>query len=320
MRSYCALFRTLIPILLAFSSACAAAQTPNETPANTPSASQPVPADPPAQPPGTLERLIYVPFRELQKVFNNPDASVVLPYSEYLQLLKQAMQSVPQTTANEDAVITSSNWSAVVEKDIVRITAELQVTVLKQEGWAALPVAFGAAAIGRVEPADGSVLLKGVAEGQYSLLLQGAGKKTVKLELLAAVQTSPENRAFSLQCPPTGIAELTVSIPEPDQSVTIAPLQVLLPAEPVAGRTVVKASVGAATGFDVRWSPRAGSKPVMDLLASATAQTQARIEPGLLQVRTQLNYEILRGELRELTIAAPRDARIIDVTAAAGRI
>jgi hypothetical protein len=320
MRSYCALFRTLIPILLAFSSACAAAQTPNETPANTPSASQPVPADPPAQPPGTLERLIYVPFRELQKVFNNPDASVVLPYSEYLQLLKQAMQSVPQTTANEDAVITSSNWSAVVEKDIVRITAELQVTVLKQEGWAALPVAFGAAAIGRVEPADGSVLLKGVAEGQYSLLLQGAGKKTVKLELLAAVQTSPENRAFSLQCPPTGIAELTVSIPEPDQSVTIAPLQVLLPAEPVAGRTVVKASVGAVTGFDVRWSPRAGSKPVMDLLASATAQTQARIEPGLLQVRTQLNYEILRGELRELTIAAPRDARIIDVTAAAGRI
>ncbi|NCY25283.1 MAG: hypothetical protein EBX37_10595, partial [Alphaproteobacteria bacterium] len=137
------MFRTLMPILLAFSSAFAAAQTPNETPANTPSASQPVPADPPAQPPGTLERLIYVPFRELQKVFNNPDASVVLPYSEYLQLLKQAMQTVPQTTANEDAVITSSNWSAVVEKDIVRITAELQVTVLKQEGWAALPVAFG---------------------------------------------------------------------------------------------------------------------------------------------------------------------------------
>ncbi|MFM7833213.1 MAG: hypothetical protein ACKPJD_15590, partial [Planctomycetaceae bacterium] len=54
--------------------------------------------------------------------------------------------------------------------------------------------------------------------------------------------------------------------------------------------------------------------------ASATAQTQARIEPGLLQIKTLLNYEILRGELRELTIAAPRDARIIDVTAAAGRI
>lgn len=324
MRFRRAMIRNLLTLLFACSAAIAAAQQPGETqPAPTaptaPAASAAV-TDPPAQPASPLERLIYVPFRELQKVFNSPDASVVLPYSEYLQLLQRAMQNVPQTTANEDAVITSSSWSAVVEKDIVRISAELQVTVLKQEGWAALPVAFGAAAIGKVEPADGSVLLKGVAEGQYSLLLQGAGKKTVRLELLAAVQTSPENRAFSLQCPPTGIAELTVSIPEPDQSVTIAPLQVLLPAEPVAGRTVVKASVGAATNLDVRWSPRAGSKPVMDLLASATAQTQARIEPGLLQIKTLLNYEILRGELRELTIAAPRDARIIDVTAAAGRI
>ena len=103
--------------------------------------------------------------------------------------------------------------------------------LLRQEGWAALPVTFGAAAIGRVEPADGSVLLKGLAEGQYSLMLKGAGQKTVRLELLAAVQTSPENRSFTIQCPPTGIADLTVSIPEPDQSVTIAPLQVLLPAD-----------------------------------------------------------------------------------------
>ena len=322
MRFRCAFTRTLLILFFVCGAAIANAQQPGETPAANPPAATGAPAvtDPPAQPASPLERLIYVPFRELQKVFNSPDASVVLPYSEYLQLLQRAMQNVTQTTASEDAVITSSAWSAVVEKDVVRISAELQVTVLKQQGWAVLPVAFGTAVVGKVEPADGSVLLKGVAEGQYSLLLQGAGKKTIRLELLAAVQTSPENRAFSLQCPPTGIAELTVSIPEPDQAVTIAPLQVLLPAEPVAGRTVVKASVGAATNLDVRWSPRAGSKPVMDLLASATAQTQARIEPGLLQVKTLLNYEILRGELRELTIAAPRDARIIDVTAAAGRI
>ncbi len=322
MKSCCAFACSLYVLLI--SGLTAAAQQAEAVPGEAvpPATPQPAPptaavADPPS---GPLERLIYVPFRELQKVFNNPDASVILPYSEYLQLLQKALENAPRTTANEDAVITSSSWSAVVEKDIVRISAELQINVLRQDGWAALPVTFGAAAIGRVEPADGSVLLKGLAEGQYSLMLKGAGQKTVRLELLAAVQTSPENRSFAIQCPPTGIADLTVSIPEPDQSVTIAPLQVLLPAEPVAGRTLVKASIGAVTSFDVRWSPKAGSKPVMDLLASAAAQTEARIEPGLLQVKTVLNYEILRGELRELVIAAPRDARIIDVTAAAGRI
>ena len=51
------------------------------------------------------DRLIYVPFRELQKVFDNQDASVVLPYAEYLDLMKRAIQAVPATTGNQDAVI-----------------------------------------------------------------------------------------------------------------------------------------------------------------------------------------------------------------------
>ena len=37
------------------------------------------------------DRLIYVPFKELQKVFDNQDASAVIPYAEYLELLKTYM-------------------------------------------------------------------------------------------------------------------------------------------------------------------------------------------------------------------------------------
>ena len=268
------------------------------------------------------DRLIYVPFKELQKVFDNQDASVILPYAEYLDLMKRALAAVPVTTGNQDAVITSSSWSATVEKDLARVTVELKLNVLKESGWATLPIAFGAAAIGKVEPADGSVLLKGVGQGQYELLVKGAGQKTVTLELLATVLTSPEDRSFAIQCPPTGISELVVTIPEPDQTIRITPLQVLLPTGGLAieGKTVAKASLGATTQFEVHWNPRAGSKPVMDLLSSATNQTSVRIEQGLLQSRTVLNYEILRGELRDVTVLVPKDARIIDVVSAAGRI
>lgn len=268
------------------------------------------------------DRLIYVPFRELQKVFDNQDASVVLPYAEYLDLMKRAINAVPATTGNQEAVITSSSWTASVEKDLARVMVELKLNVLKEDGWASLPITFGAAAIGKVEPADGTVLLKGTGQGTYELLIKGAGQKSVKLELLATIQTSPEDRSFSIQCPPTGISELVVTIPEPDQSVRITPLQVLLPADDIAveGKTVVRASLGATNQFEVHWNPRAGSKPVMDLLSSVTNQTSVRIEQGLLQSRTVLNYEILRGELRDVTIQLPKDARIIDVVSAAGRI
>ena len=268
------------------------------------------------------DRLIYVPFKELQKVFDNQDASVVLPYAEYLDLMKRAINAVPVTTGNQDALITSSSWTATVEKDLARVNVELKLDVLKEEGWVTLPMTFGPAAIGKVEPNDGSVLLKGTGAGTYELLVKGAGQKSVKLELLATVLTSPEDRSFTIQCPPTGISELVVTIPEPDQTVKITPLQVLLPTEAAAaeGTTVVKASLGATNQFTVHWNPRAGLKPVMDLLSSVTNQTAIRIETGLLQSRTILNYEILRGELRDVTVLVPKDARIIDVVSAAGRI
>lgn len=268
------------------------------------------------------DRLIYVPFKELQKVFDNQDASVVLPYAEYLDLMKRAINAVPLTTANQDAVMTSSSWNATVEKDLARVSVELNLNVMKADGWATLPITFGAAAIGKVEPNDGTVLLKGTGQGTYELLVKGAGQKAVKLELLATVSTSPEDRSFAIQCPPTGISELIVSIPEADQTIRITPLQVLLPTDGIAadGKTVAKASLGATNQFEVHWNPRAGSKPVMDLLSSVTNQTSLRIEQGLLQSRTVLNYEILRGELRDVTILVPQDARIIDVVSAAGRI
>ena len=303
------------------------AQEPVPTTGGDASASTPAApvADEPAVPATLAEkwdRLIYVPFKELTKVFDNQGASVVLPYAEYLELMQRALGVAPVTTGNQDAVITSSSWSAVVEKDLARVTVELKVNVLKENGWASLPLTFGAAAIGKVEPDDGSVLLKGIGQGQYELLISGAGAKTVTLEMLATVLTSPEDRSFQIQCPPTGISELIVTIPEPDQTVRITPLQVLLPTDGIAveGKTVAKASLGAANQFEVHWNPRAGSKPVMDLLSSVTNETTVRIEQGLLQTRTVLNYEILRGELRDVSVLVPLDARIIDVVSAAGRI
>jgi hypothetical protein len=267
------------------------------------------------------DRLIYVPFRELQKVFDNQGASVVLPYAEYLDLMKRAVGVSPAVTSQE-VVLMSSTWTAMVEQDLARISVELKINVIREKGWARLPVNFGAAAIGKVEPADGTVLLKGTGQGTYELLLKGAGQKTVTLELLATVQTSPEDRSFAVQCPPAGIAELTVTIPEADQTVRITPIQVLLPPGDMAaeGRTVVKASLGATDRFEVHWNPRVSAKPVMDLLTSATNDTATRIEQGLVQSKTVLNYEVLRGELREVTVLVPKDARIIDVVSASGRI
>ena len=275
---------------------------------------------------GTLaekwDRLIYVPFRELQKVLDNQHASVVVPYAEYMDLVQKYLES--QQTRNgwsPDAVITSSSYAAIVEEDIVRINATFHLNVMKEKGWATIPLTFGSVATGKLLPDDGSVILKGVSQGRYDLLVQGKGTKTISLELLATVRTSPEDNSFSMQCPPTGICTLQATVPEADQSVQVSPVQVLLPVEQQPeGQTQIRCSLGAVDQFEVRWNPRAGTKPVMDLLAGATTQSTTRIETGLLQTKTTIDYEILRGELRDVSVSVPPDARIIDVVSPSGRI
>ncbi|MEZ6121733.1 MAG: hypothetical protein R3C49_01000 [Planctomycetaceae bacterium] len=268
------------------------------------------------------DRLIYVPFRELQKVFDNQDASAVMPYADYLRLIKAAVRAADGVTSAPEAVIAESHFTGSVQKDIVQLQAEFSISVLKSQGWARLPLNFGDVSVGKVtSDNDENVLLKGVAQGQYELLLKGEGKHKVTIDLLATVKTSPENRSFRVNCPSVGISDLKLTIPEPDQSIEVAPLQVLLPVEGSDNQqTVVRASLGATDHFEVRWNPEAGSKPVMDLLTSVTNRMTTRIETGLIQSTAVLNYEVLRGELTEVTLLCPQQVRIIDVVSSAGRI
>lgn len=290
--------------------------------------------DPPAALLQEWDRLIYVPFQELKDVFDNQNSSAVIPYAEYMELMKVYLEQRSGRKASPDAVITAATYEASVEADVVRITAKLQIDLVKEDGWKQLSLPFGNCAIGAVESENEDCLLKGRGNGQYDLWLKGSGTKSVTLNLLTAVTRSPEHQSFSINCPATAIGSLQVSIPKADQQISILPLQILLPADDGADEeedsdgeegdssetTVVNASLASTNRFEVRWNPKASSKPVMDLLASVQNTTDIKIEPGLIQTATKLSYDVLRGELREATVLVPANARVIDVAATVGQI
>ena len=106
---------------------------------------------------GPPERIIYVPFKQFEDVFENQDASVVIPYAEYLELwaLKTATEGADRKPV--DAVITQAVYIATVDKDIARIQVELTVNVVGKP-WVEVPLNFGEAAVGAVTSDDGDVL------------------------------------------------------------------------------------------------------------------------------------------------------------------
>lgn len=264
-----------------------------------------------------IERLIYVPYRKLRDVFQNQDASAVLPYKEYLRLLEAMMQ--PKSGARIDAVITESAYTAEVAGDLARIAVRMQVLVTG-DPWVRVPVTFGDAAIGRVTADRGQVLLQGTGDGKYALLFSEAGEHTVTMELVSRVRTSPEGRSLALTIPRVGITTFELKIPKADQTVTLTPTQITeqIPAE--GELTHIRANIGSTAGIVAAWTPRASARPQMDLLTSVSNALQVRIDEGLLHRSATMTFNVLRGEMSELTFVIPASDRLLDVTSAGNQI
>ncbi len=263
---------------------------------------------------GPPERIIYVPFEDFEDVFENQDASVVLPYAEYLELwaLKTAVDAVDRKPV--DAVVTSASYLATVEKDIARIKAELTINVIGKP-WVEVPLNFGDAAVGAVTGEEGDVLLQGTGDGTYSLLLKKQGEQKVTLELTARVVTSPDGRQIDLDVPSVAITTFELSVPADDQEIEVRPRLVQQPVDDGEDETRVRASLGATKHIAAAWRPRATAQPQMQLLTSVTNRQRFHVADGLIHTDAWLTFDVLRGELRQVKVVVPREHRILDVSA-----
>ena len=263
------------------------------------------------------ERIIYIPFKDLGRSFENPDSNIVLPYTEYKAML-DAWKASQSPNSTPDAVISTAEYTISIDGELARIQVELNVNVLGKP-WVELPVRFGDAAVGKVTGDD--VLLRGIGNGQYALLFSEAGEKTVTLELAVRVHQSPDGQEFSFEVPPVAVTTLDVTVPKSDQSIEVTPKIVELTPdmEPEGGddSTRVRANIGATNKIAIKWHPEASLKPEMNLLASVTNNTLVNVEDGLIHTDTYLDYEILRGSMEQCRIVVPGSHRILDVSASA---
>ncbi len=279
------------------------------------------PANTPDRKQDDWDRLIYVPFKNIKDVFDKSDATIFIPYLEYLELWSKSAGPGSDNSFNfpAKAVITSSSYRAEVEENVARIQCDLTIQVLGSP-WVEVPLQFGDAAIGKVSSPKSKVFLRGTGKGSYSLLLSEKGEHQVKIELLTRVKNSPEGRSFQFVCPTVGITTLELLIPESDQTVKITPQLVRLPASSPADATLVKSTLGATAQISALWYPRESSKPEMDLLASVENSTLVSIRDGLVHTQTTLKYDVLRGDMQSARIAVPLNDRILDLTSANTKI
>ena len=267
------------------------------------------------------DRLIYIPFKNIKEVFNKSDATIFMPYLEYLKLWSQSagINTDGDVHFPVKAVVTNSSYTGTIEKNVVRLNCNLTVHVMG-DPWVEVPLRFGNAAIGKVSSGKSKVFLRGTGNGSYALLLSEKGEHQIQIELLTRVKNSPEGRSFQFECPTVGITTLELTIPEADQTVTVTPQLVRLPVESPNTATLVKSTLGATNQISVLWYPRESTKPEMDLLASVENSTLVSIRDGLIHTQTSLKYDVLRGDMQSARIAVPLNDRILDLSSSNTKI
>ena len=271
------------------------------------------PAESAAQRPLPQEHVIYLPFEKLRDVFEDEDSSIVLPYAQFLEMwnrLVQPDQAPIRPPVN--GVITRADYVGSVKGELVHLEATLGVEVLGAE-WARLPVQFGDAAIGSARTEDGAVLLRGVGDGQYELLVRGEGKHEITLSLVIGVKSATEGRSFSVQCPAVGVSNLEVQIPEEDLAVQVTPRRTSELEPDLKNATRVRAVLGSTNQFTVSWQPKSGATDQAAGLANVTDTISVDVGDGVVHTQAVFEYQILRGSLEELVVEVPTDQRLLDV-------
>ncbi|MEZ6087615.1 MAG: hypothetical protein R3C05_06240 [Pirellulaceae bacterium] len=287
--------------------------------------SQQEPETPEDQP--LREQTIYIPYSKIRGIFEKEGRGVFIPYEQFQTLWKQARKAEQRQPDDPgppvDALISQIESEAVVDADVVRVTALLQIELLGR-GWHEVPVQLADAAILSAEIDDQPARLVPDGNG-YKLLIekpeQSDGRVQVKLTYAKAFSKSPGRNMVEFQAPQSPVNQWRIRVPQSGVKINIHPMIAATEvdadkddADDVDGdETVVMAFVGAAPRVRIDWTPRSEGASGMAALATVHSQQQWIIEPGIARVNTRLDYAISRAELTDLTLEVPKGYKVTGV-------
>ena len=207
---------------------------------------------------------IFIPYEKLEEVFGQKGAAAILPYADLQKLMKLLENHRPESP---QAVLTKSHYRVIVEKEVARIQVELSLRS-NSESWSAIRLPFKGASVGKATLDNEEAFFRGAGDGAYLVQLPGKGTYQLSLELLVQIQSSPDQRTIALETPLSGITTAEITVPTAEQTISIKPESIVTPVEVEGEASQVKVNLGATNRMEISWTPKASTKPQMELLTS----------------------------------------------------
>ncbi|MBL9132061.1 MAG: hypothetical protein JNG86_12735 [Verrucomicrobiaceae bacterium] len=298
----------------AFSQVPAPVPAPNPPPAPVPAPPVSVPTPvvkAPEKPAPERERKVYVPFDELEKVFQDGGKGVFLPYREFLELwneltLKRAEDEKPPPA---DAVLAKAEYTGRVEGDSVVLDAKISVESFKK-GWVMLPLTDKAAP-GIGEASTGKAVLRSRTDGA-DLLLPEKGVYEITLKIYAPIVRGGGKARVTLHLPRAAVSRLTMSVPGEGLEFDLKPAAAFT-AQAAGGQTQFSCFFGAGSTQEIAWGA-AQTVTQMQPLILARSEISTQIGTGSVATKADIAFRILRAPVNELKVSLPAEQEILGVT------
>src|SRR5262245_26934393 len=278
------------------------------------------------------EQTIYIPYTRLRQIFEKEGRGVFVPYDEFQRLWKAAQNAAKKIEDYKPptaALIAEIDSEATVSRDVITVSAKLQIEVLI-EGWHEVPLRLKDAAIRSAKIGDSPARLLYSADSGYRVLLEKKGMQPERIELVLeyskAFTKQPGTNSVEFDAPQAPVNRWQIRIPEPGVKVNVQPnisatggeaptkdVKSDQPIELSKNETLVQAIVGAAQTVRIEWTAKAEGAAGLAALVTVQARQEMTIDEGVVHTRTNLAYDIQRADVIQLTVEVPADHNVVNV-------
>ncbi len=302
--------RHILVLIFAFGFfACAFAQESAPTPP-----SQIAPAQPEKKPKTVRERerTIYVPFDELEHVFNDGGKGVFLPYKEFLELWSELTlkRKADDVKPPQDGVVSKAEYTGRVDGETLVIDARITVESFKQ-GWLTVPLAKNGAVPGIAEAETGKAVLQAKPDG-YDVILPDKGIYELKLKIYAPIRKVAGKQTVTLVLPRAAVSRFTATVPGTGFEFEVNPAAAFT-SRASGADTELSFFFGSGTKFDVAWGKPETATQLTPLVLASTDLT-TKVQGGSLATNVNINLRILRAPLSSFTFLIPAGQTVQGVT------
>ncbi len=254
---------------------------------------------------------LYVPFRDLEKIFQKEGEGVFLPYKEFRRLWELAHRLPPDTTtAPVPAAVRSATYHGAVDGETIRFEAALDVEVLAK-GWQRVSLDFAGIGIEKAT-IDGAPALLVPTKRGYDLLLKDAGRRRLDLVLRAGAPAKGDTHTAEFALPPVPLARLALRVPGRDTEVAVTP-RLASTTTNQDDATELLAFLGPVSKVKLSWHRKPEDAPTVDPLVFAEETLDVRVDRGVVHTTLRAVLAIRRAPLTHIQVAVPREAVVLYV-------